>query len=152
MEWSPPSTTGIAPARTTASTAAFTNDSCECWTTPGFDVSNWQGTVDWAGAYKKGARFAYIKATEGTTYRDPSFNTNYTKSYSAGFIRGAYHFATPDSSTAKAQADLSEAKAKVVQEQDRTRAETEKLIAQVTAEGETSENRWEATRKPLPTP
>ncbi|WP_405584560.1 lysozyme [Streptomyces sp. NBC_01190] len=73
--------------------------------TPGFDVSNWQGTVDWAGAYKKGARFAYIKATEGTTYRDPRFNTNYTASYSAGFIRGAYHFATPDSSTAKAQAD-----------------------------------------------
>jgi regulator of protease activity HflC (stomatin/prohibitin superfamily) len=38
--------------------------------------------------------------------------------------------------TAKAQADLSEAKAKVVQEQDRTKAETEKMIAQVTAEGE----------------
>ena len=38
--------------------------------------------------------------------------------------------------TAKAQADLSEAKAKVVQEQDRTKAETDKLIAQVTAEGE----------------
>ncbi|WNI16788.1 lysozyme [Actinacidiphila sp. ITFR-21] len=73
--------------------------------TPGFDVSNWQPKVDWAGAYKKGARFAYIKATEGTTYRDPSFNSHYTKAYSAGFIRGAYHFATPNSSGAKAQAD-----------------------------------------------
>ncbi len=73
--------------------------------TPGFDVSNWQGTVDWAGAYAKGARFAYIKATEGTTYKDPNFNANYPDSFYAGFIRGAYHFATPDTSTGKAQAD-----------------------------------------------
>jgi GH25 family lysozyme M1 (1,4-beta-N-acetylmuramidase) len=73
--------------------------------TPGFDVSNWQGKVDWNAAYKKGARFAYIKATEGTTYKDPTFNANYTNSYYAGFIRGAYHFARPDSSGGKAQAD-----------------------------------------------
>ena len=47
--------------------------------------------------------------------------------------------------TAKAQADLSEAKAKVVQEQDRTKAETEKMIAQVTAEGEKKAREIEAT-------
>ena len=73
--------------------------------TPGFDVSNWQGSINWASAYTKGGRFAYIKATEGTTYRDPTFNANYTNSYKAGFIRGAYHYATPDSSGGKAQAD-----------------------------------------------
>nr|WP_245771192.1 GH25 family lysozyme [Actinacidiphila guanduensis] len=73
--------------------------------TPGMDVSNWQGTVDWPAAYAKGARFAYIKATEGTTYRDPQFNANYVNSYYAGFIRGAYHFATPNTSSGKAQAD-----------------------------------------------
>ncbi|MYS24102.1 Lyzozyme M1 (1,4-beta-N-acetylmuramidase), GH25 family [Streptomyces sp. DvalAA-14] len=73
--------------------------------TPGFDVSNWQGTVNWTSAYTKGGRFAYIKATEGTTYKDPKFNANYTNSYKAGFIRGAYHFATPNSSGGKAQAD-----------------------------------------------
>jgi GH25 family lysozyme M1 (1,4-beta-N-acetylmuramidase) len=73
--------------------------------TPGFDVSNWQGVVDWKAAYDKGARFAYMKATEGTTYRDPQFNANYTNSYKAGFIRGAYHFARPDDSGGKAQAD-----------------------------------------------
>ncbi|SEG40797.1 Lyzozyme M1 (1,4-beta-N-acetylmuramidase), GH25 family [Actinacidiphila yanglinensis] len=73
--------------------------------TQGFDVSNWQGTVDWAAAYSKGARFAYMKATEGTTYKDPTFNANYTHSYNAGFIRGAYHFARPDSSGGKTQAD-----------------------------------------------
>ncbi|SEO96931.1 Lyzozyme M1 (1,4-beta-N-acetylmuramidase), GH25 family [Actinacidiphila rubida] len=73
--------------------------------TPGFDVSNWQGTINWPAAYAKGAKFAYIKATEGTTYKDPYFNANYTNSYYAGFIRGAYHFATPNTSGGTAQAD-----------------------------------------------
>ena len=51
--------------------------------------------------------------------------------------------------TAKAQADLSEAKAKVVQEQDRTKAETEKMIAQVTAEGEKKAREIEANTERL---
>jgi regulator of protease activity HflC (stomatin/prohibitin superfamily) len=51
--------------------------------------------------------------------------------------------------TAKAQADLTEAKAKVIQEQDRTKAETEKLIAQVTAEGEKRAREIEATTERL---
>ncbi len=38
--------------------------------------------------------------------------------------------------TAKAQADLTEAKAKVTLEERRTRAETEKMVAEATAEGE----------------
>ncbi|MEW2549064.1 GH25 family lysozyme [Streptomyces sp. NPDC047002] len=73
--------------------------------TPGMDVSHYQGTVNWASAYGNGARFAYMKATEGTTYRDPNFSANYTGSYNTGFIRGAYHFATPNTSTGAAQAD-----------------------------------------------
>jgi GH25 family lysozyme M1 (1,4-beta-N-acetylmuramidase) len=73
--------------------------------TVGFDVSNWQGTINWPAAYAKGARFAYIKATEGTTYKDPYFNSNYVNAYKAGFIRGAYHFARPNASSGKAQAD-----------------------------------------------
>ena len=28
---------------------------------PGFDISNWQRTVDFAAAYKSGARFVIIK-------------------------------------------------------------------------------------------
>ncbi|MFF7158487.1 GH25 family lysozyme [Streptomyces sp. NPDC008139] len=73
--------------------------------TLGFDVSHYQGAVNWAGAYANGARFAYMKATEGTTFRDPNFSANYTGSYNAGFIRGAYHFANPNASTGAAQAD-----------------------------------------------
>lgn len=32
----------------------------------GIDVSNWQGTVNWAQVKANGVEFAYIKATEGT--------------------------------------------------------------------------------------
>ncbi|MFI6346058.1 lysozyme [Streptomyces sp. NPDC050560] len=74
-------------------------------TVAGMDVSHYQGTVDWAGAYAGGARFAYMKATEGTGYKDPNFSANYTGSYNAGFIRGAYHFANPNASGGAAQAD-----------------------------------------------
>jgi GH25 family lysozyme M1 (1,4-beta-N-acetylmuramidase) len=40
-------------------------------TVEGFDVSHWQSSVDFAGAYKAGLRFVMIKATESTNYQDP---------------------------------------------------------------------------------
>ena len=71
----------------------------------GVDVSNWQGSVDWASVRDSGIEFAWIKATEGISYKDPSFDTNYLESYYGDVIRGAYHFATPDTSSGAAQAD-----------------------------------------------
>jgi beta-glucosidase-like glycosyl hydrolase len=71
----------------------------------GMDVSSAQGSVDWQAAYNNGARFAYVKATEGTTYTNPSFTQQYNGSYNIGMIRGAYHYAHPDSSTGTTQAD-----------------------------------------------
>jgi GH25 family lysozyme M1 (1,4-beta-N-acetylmuramidase) len=71
----------------------------------GLDVSHWQGTINWTTVHNNGAKFAYIKATEGTSYRDPNFSANYTNSYYAGLVRGAYHFAQPASSSGAAQAD-----------------------------------------------
>ncbi|MCQ4079549.1 lysozyme [Streptomyces sp. RB6PN25] len=73
--------------------------------TPGMDVSAYQGDVDWTTAWNNGARFAYIKATESTTYTNPYFAQQYDGSYDVGMIRGAYHFATPDTSSGTAQAD-----------------------------------------------
>ena len=49
----------------------------------GIDVSNWQKTVDWKGLRSQGKRFAYIKATEGTSYRSPRFSSQYNGSYAA---------------------------------------------------------------------
>jgi GH25 family lysozyme M1 (1,4-beta-N-acetylmuramidase) len=71
----------------------------------GLDVSGYQPTVDWATAAADGAQFAYVKATEGTDYVNPYFSDQYDGSYSAGLIRGAYHFAHPDASSGAAQAD-----------------------------------------------
>jgi len=34
---------------------------------PGCDVSNWQGSLNWATIKSEGVQFAYIKATEGTS-------------------------------------------------------------------------------------
>ena len=74
--------------------------------TAGMDVSGYQGSVNWGAAYANGARFAYIKATEGTGYKNPSFSQQYTGSYHAGIIRGAYHFALPNVSSGAAQANF----------------------------------------------
>lgn len=73
--------------------------------TPGLDVSHYQGHVDWDAVVGKGARFVYIKATEGTGFRDPKFNANYVGAYEAGLIRGAYHYGRPDVSGGAAQAE-----------------------------------------------
>jgi len=74
--------------------------------TPGLDVSHWQGTINWATVKSQGAKFAYIKATEGTTYQDPNFSANYLHAYQQGIIRGAYHYARPDGAGGAAQADF----------------------------------------------
>ncbi|PTB43873.1 uncharacterized protein TrAFT101_002438 [Trichoderma asperellum] len=71
----------------------------------GFDISHYQPTVNFQKAYSDGARFVIIKATEGTTYIDPSFSDHYTQATQAGFIRGGYHFAQPASSSGAAQAN-----------------------------------------------
>jgi len=73
--------------------------------TPGLDVSSYQGNVNWSSVWANGGRFAYTKATEGTYYTSPSFAQQYNGSYNAGLIRGAYHFATPDTTSGATQAD-----------------------------------------------
>ncbi|ORY07023.1 putative N,O-diacetyl muramidase [Clohesyomyces aquaticus] len=73
---------------------------------PGFDISHYQGTVNFAAAYSSGARFVIIKATEGSTYTDPKFSDNYVGATNAGLIRGGYHFARPDGASGSAQAQF----------------------------------------------
>lgn len=70
----------------------------------GMDVSGWQPSVNWTTAWNQGARFAYVKATEGTTYKSSSFSQQYNGSAAVGMVRGAYHFATPNTSSGAAQA------------------------------------------------
>ncbi|NGN63127.1 lysozyme [Streptomyces sp. A7024] len=72
----------------------------------GIDVSHWQGAINWGAVRGAGIQFAWMKATEGTTYKDPRFNTNYPAAHAAGVIRGAYHFARPNSSSGATQANF----------------------------------------------
>ncbi|WP_460522355.1 lysozyme, partial [Humibacter antri] len=75
--------------------------------TPGLDVSGWQTLTltDWQTAFANGARFAYVKATESTDYTSSQFSEQYSDSYAAGLMHGAYHFATPNTSSGAAQAN-----------------------------------------------
>ena len=74
-------------------------------TVPGIDVSGHQGNVDWASYWGQGVKFAYVKATESTTYTNPYFAQQYNGSYNVGMIRGSYHFATPDTASGGVQAN-----------------------------------------------
>ncbi len=58
----------------------------------GVDVSHYDGAIDWTKTKAAGIGFAIMKATETTTYFDPTFDTNWAASKKAGVIRGAYHF------------------------------------------------------------
>jgi GH25 family lysozyme M1 (1,4-beta-N-acetylmuramidase) len=72
----------------------------------GQDVSGWQGQVDWAAQAELGSRFAYVKATEGRSYRSPAFSHQYLGAGKAGLVRGGYHFARPDSGGPEEQVDF----------------------------------------------
>ncbi|MCX5528243.1 lysozyme [Streptomyces bobili] len=71
----------------------------------GVDVSSHQRTVAWSTLWASGVTWAYVKATEGTYYTNPYYGSQYTGSRAVGMIRGAYHFATPDTTGGAAQAD-----------------------------------------------
>ncbi|MBD7995405.1 lysozyme M1, partial [Arthrobacter sp. Sa2CUA1] len=71
----------------------------------GMDVSSHQQNVDWGSAWRQGSRFAYVKATEGTYYKNPYYNQQYNGSGNVGMVRGAYHFAIPSVGSAAAEAN-----------------------------------------------
>lgn len=74
-------------------------------TVAGMDVASYQGNVDWPSWYGQGKRFAFVKATEATSYTNPYFPQQYNGSYDVGMLRGAYHFAIPNSSSGADQAN-----------------------------------------------
>ncbi|KAF7721769.1 hypothetical protein EC973_004142 [Apophysomyces ossiformis] len=77
-----------------------------CALPEGIDVSAHQPNINWNAVKASGVQFAYIKATEGTTYISPTFGSQYTGATTVGLMRGAYHFAHPDTSSGAAQANF----------------------------------------------
>ena len=58
----------------------------------GIDVSHHQGKIDWSQVRKAGVQFAYLKATEGDSFRDDTFQWNFAHAAGEGVVPGAYHF------------------------------------------------------------
>ena len=61
---------------------------------PGIDVSNWQGYVDYRRVAASGIQVVYMKASQGTTFKDPYFETNYANAKANGLKVGFYHYLT----------------------------------------------------------
>lgn len=58
----------------------------------GVDVSSYQGDIDWETLASQEISFAFIKATEGSSYQDPCFEYNWMQASSTDLRIGAYHF------------------------------------------------------------
>lgn len=63
----------------------------------GVDVSAYQGDIDWSVLSDEGIKFAFIKATEGSSFVDRCFSYNYEQAKKSGLYVGAYHFFSYDS-------------------------------------------------------
>ena len=74
------------------------------YTIKGVDVSEYQGDIDWQILSNQDIQFAFIKATEGSSYVDPNFLDNFTNALNTNLRVGAYHFFSFESS-GKTQAE-----------------------------------------------
>ena len=66
----------------------------------GIDISHHNKIYDWNQINKR-ADFCIIKASEGKSYKDPMFNSNWNNSKKHNIVRGAYHFFAPGISAEK---------------------------------------------------
>lgn len=63
----------------------------------GVDVSVYQGDIDWSVLAKQNISFAFIKATEGSSFVDKNFEYNFLNAKQQNISVGAYHFFSFDS-------------------------------------------------------
>lgn len=63
----------------------------------GIDVSHYQGNIDWNTVVKNAnISYAYLKATEGATLVDDTYERNLREAKQAGLLVGSYHFYRPN--------------------------------------------------------
>ncbi|OOM40783.1 autolytic lysozyme [Clostridium beijerinckii] len=58
----------------------------------GIDVSNHNGSINFGQVKDSGIEAVYIKATEGTTFKDRCLEANYSNAHCEGLKTGFYHF------------------------------------------------------------
>nr|WP_276579282.1 GH25 family lysozyme [Bacillus thuringiensis] len=63
----------------------------------GVDVASYQGDIDWRELEKQNMKFAFIKATEGSSFVDEYFSKNWRNANKTDMRIGAYHFFSFDS-------------------------------------------------------
>jgi len=78
-------------------TILLNNPSRNQYPVRGVDVSHYQGQIDWDTLASNGISFAFLKATEGSSYVDPCFQYNYEKARKTDLRIGSYHFFSYDS-------------------------------------------------------
>ena len=66
------------------------------------DLSHWQAPVDFAQAKAGGIVAVILKATQGTSFVDPTFASRVVEASGAGLLLGAYHFFDTADPTAQA--------------------------------------------------
>ncbi|MBT1618903.1 MULTISPECIES: GH25 family lysozyme [Curtobacterium] len=71
----------------------------------GFDISAWQPSVNFRQAYGNGARFVYVKATEGTSYVSSTYKQQYATAKQRNLYRGGYVYAQPSQASGAATAN-----------------------------------------------
>lgn len=70
----------------------------------GVDLSSFQGRPDWQRVKRAGIGFAYAKATQGTSYANPTYDYDREGAVQHGLAFGGYHFAEATRSSGAAEA------------------------------------------------
>lgn len=76
----------------------FNNPSMINYPVRGVDVSSYQGDIDWQVLSSQNISFAFIKATEGSSFVDDKFLYNWNEAIDTKLKIGAYHFFSYESS------------------------------------------------------
>lgn len=66
----------------------------------GFDAAHLAGPINFTRTKAAGASFCILKASQGETFTDPMFHTNWRGATKAGLKVGAYHFFDPSTDPA----------------------------------------------------
>lgn len=69
----------------------------EQYSVKGIDVSAYQGEIEWPKLQEQELEFAFIKATEGSSFVDKYFEKNWDEAGKTNLRIGAYHFFSYDS-------------------------------------------------------
>jgi lysozyme len=64
----------------------------------GIDVSHWDENINWTKVAQTGVKFAFAKATQGSSHIDQNFVKNWNGIRNSGLIAGAYHYFSSDAS------------------------------------------------------